>query len=166
MKPQFPHRYTSTITRVAHGLATIEAPPRPPLTGGPPPELHGDPATWSPEHLLISALGLCLFATFDVFAARDGIAVLEWRDTVTGVLDRTATGLAFQTFTISVEVTVDAADVERTRAVLERASRYCIVSKALRVPVTIEPHIWSHEERSHAPAANLPGGAPATSSVA
>lgn len=72
-----PHRYTSTITRVARGLATIDAPPRAPLMGGPPPVLHGDPANWSPEHLLVSALGLCLFATFDAFAAREKISVLE-----------------------------------------------------------------------------------------
>jgi organic hydroperoxide reductase OsmC/OhrA len=150
MKPLFPHRYTSTITRIAHGLATIDAPPRPQLIGGPPPELHGDPAHWSPEHLLVSALGLCFFATFDVFAAREGIAVLGWRETVTGVLDKKASGLAFQSFKIEVEVTVDPADIERARTVLERASRYCIISKALKVPVTIEPHIWSHEERLHA----------------
>lgn len=150
MRPHFPHRYSSTITRVARGLATIDAPPRPQLMGGPPPVLHGDPTTWSPEHLLVSALGLCLFATFDAFAAREKIAVLGYRDTVTGVLDKTPWGLDFRSFTIEVEITVDAADVERTRAVLDRAAHYCIISKALRVPVKIEPHIWSHEERAHA----------------
>jgi organic hydroperoxide reductase OsmC/OhrA len=150
MKPIFPHRYTATITRLAHGLATIDSPPRPSLTGGPPPELHGDPTSWSPEHLLVSALGLCLFATFDAFASREGVAVLGWRDTVTGVLDKTPTGLAFKSFTIEVELTVDRADIERARTVLERAERYCIISKALQVPVKIEPHIWAHEERAHA----------------
>lgn len=130
----------------------IESPPRPSLTGGPPPEFHGDPLNWSPEHLLVSALGLCLFATFEALAARENIAVYSWRDVTTGVLDRTSSGLAFKSFTIEVEITVAPADVERTRETLERAHRSCIVSKALAIPVTIEPHIWSHQER--APHAN------------
>ena len=150
MKPRFPHPYTATITRIGHTQATITAPPRPALAGGPPPELHGDPSSWSPEHLLVSSLGLCLFITFDSFAARDNLAVLGWRDTATGVLGKTATGLAFESFTIDVELTVDAADIERARALLDKAAKYCVISKALQVPVAIEAHIWSHDERAHA----------------
>lgn len=149
MNPPFPHRYTSTVTRIGHSIASIESPPRPPMTGGPPAELHGDSRTWSPEHLLVSALGLCLFATFEAFAARADIAVFSWRDVVTGVVDRTSTGLAFKSFTIEVEITVAPADIERTREVLERAERYCIIAKALAIPVKIEPRLWSHEDRPH-----------------
>lgn len=153
MKSPFPHHYVASVTRTGHATALIEAPPRAPLEGGPPPELHGDAMRWSPEHLLVSALGLCLFATFDVFAVRENIAVIEWRDTVTGVLDRTHSGLAFKSFTIDVQLTVRAADVERARELLERASKFCIISKALQVPVSIQPHIWEHEERAHAASA-------------
>lgn len=149
MKPVLPNTYTSTITRVAHGLATIDAPPRPQMIGGPPPELHGDPRIWSPEHLLASALGLCLFSTFDVFAARERLSILGWRETVTGLVEKRPSGLAFQGFTIEVEITVDPGDVERARAALERAGRYCVVSKALSVPVKIVPHIWAREARHH-----------------
>jgi organic hydroperoxide reductase OsmC/OhrA len=149
MRHTFPHRYMSTITRVGHSIATIDAPPRAPLSGGPPPELNGDPRAWSPEHLLVSALGLCLFATFESFAAREHIVVYDWRDAVSGVVDRTPSGLEFRSFTIDVEVTVAPADIERTREVLDRARRYCVISKALAVPVKIESHVWSHDERAH-----------------
>lgn len=148
MKPTFPHRYTSSITRVGQGVAAVEAPPRAALTGGPPPEFHGDAHAWSPEHLLCSALGLCLFTTFDVFAAREKLEVIGWRDVVTGVLDRTPEGLAFTSFTIDVELTVQPADRERAREILERSSRHCIVSRALVAPITVQPKIWSHEDRA------------------
>jgi organic hydroperoxide reductase OsmC/OhrA len=149
MKPHFPHRYIVSIDRIGPAVATVAAPPRPPLMGGPPPELHGDAHVWSPEHLLAAALGLCLFTTFDVFAARDKLEVVSYRDVVTAVLDRTTSGLALKSFTISIELTVEPADIERARAVLERAKKYCIVSRALNVPVEIEPHIWSHDRREH-----------------
>lgn len=149
MKPTFPHRYAVTVERVGQSTATVTAPPRPALTGGPPPELHGDAHAWSPEHMLAGALGLCLFATFDAFAARDKLRVVGYRDIVEAILDRTPAGLEFKSFTVYVELTVDDADTERARGILERATQFCIVSKALAVPVKIEPHIWSREQREH-----------------
>lgn len=149
MKPTFPHRYVVSIDRVGPAVATLEAPPRPPVIGGPPPEFDGDPHAWSPEHLLAAALGLCLFTTFEAFAARDKLRVLGYRDVVTAILDRTSSGLELESFAICVELTVEPADQERARAILERAKKSCIVSKALRAPVTIEPHIWSHTQREH-----------------
>lgn len=162
MKPTFPFPYTATVTRVAPRLASVEAPPRAPLTGGPPSEFQGDPATWSPEHLLVSALALCLFTTFEAFAAREGLTVHGWRDAATGVLDKTSSGLAFKSFTIEVQLTVAAADVERARETLERAHRHCIVSRALQVPVKIEPTILSLEARAglEDPASRSPAPAP------
>lgn len=146
---KFPHRYIVSVDRVGPSVATLDAPPRPPLTGGPPPEFDGDPNAWSPEHLLAAAIGLCLFTTFDALAARDKLGVLGYRDVVTAVLDRTSSGIAFKSFTICVELTVEPQDIERARAILERAKQLCIVSKALSIPVQIDPHIWSHDQLEH-----------------
>lgn len=149
MHPPFPHRYSATVTRLSHGRGAVVAPPRPEIVGGSIPELHGDPMEWSPEHLLLGALGLSLFTTFDVFAAREGIVVHEWRDTVTGVIDKKKGGLAFTKIAIEVELTVDDAEVERARVILERAQQYCIVTKALSVEVVVVGHVWSHVQRAH-----------------
>lgn len=149
MALKFPHPYTATVSRIAHARARIEAPPRAPLVGGPPPELGGDATTWSPEHLLCSALGLCLFATFEAYALREQLDVIDWRDTATGMLDRTSGGLAFTSFSIDVELTVDRGDVARAEAILERAKRHCIVSNALGVPVHVEARIAAHDLRAH-----------------
>jgi organic hydroperoxide reductase OsmC/OhrA len=150
MSSPFPHRYVSTVTRMDRGRARIEAAPREALSGGPSPELHGDPLMWSPEHLLVSALGLSLFTTFDAFTGRENLNILEWRETVIGMMDKAASGLAFKAFTIRLELTVDKADIERAREVLERAKKYCIITKALHVPVVVEAHIWEHDHRAHA----------------
>lgn len=150
MSLSFPHPYTATVTRIGQSRASVEAPPRAPLIGTPPPELHGDAEAWSPEHLLCSSLGLCVFATFEAFAARDKLAVVDYRDTVTGMLDKTAGGLAFTSFTVAVEITVAPADAERARALMERTQKHCIVSKALQVPVTFEVQIWEAAVRAHA----------------
>lgn len=149
-RPLFPHKYTSTVTRHSHARACLEAGARPQLMGTASPELHGDPGEWSPETLLASALGLSLFTAFDVFAAREDIAVHGWRETVTGVMDKKTSGLAFTSFTIDVEITVAKADIERARAVLDRAKQYCVIAKALQPPITVTAHIWEYDQRHHA----------------
>lgn len=146
----FPHRYETTILRTSASRATIAAPPRPPLAAGPPPEFRGDASTWSPEHLLCSALGACLFTTFEALAARDKIDVVAWSSNVVGVLDKTQHGLRFTSFTVTVDITVNRIDAVRAQGVLDRAKHSCIVSNALAVPVTVDAHIWEHDHRAHA----------------
>jgi organic hydroperoxide reductase OsmC/OhrA len=134
----FPHRYTASLARTDRSRARLEAPPRRPLDGGPPPEFGGEASTWSPEHLLLSAIELCLFTTFEALAARTTLAVENWNSAITGTVDRTATGLAFTSFTLEVRLTVAESDLERARALLDRAHQQCLVSRALRLHVEIQ----------------------------
>jgi organic hydroperoxide reductase OsmC/OhrA len=143
MMAPFPHRYTIDLTRTGHTLATIDASPRPPIEGGAPPEFGGDQAHWSPEHLLLSAIGLCMYTTFEVFAARAKLEILGWSCHVEGQLDKTAGGLAFTSFFARIELVVMPADVERARELLTRSNQHCIVSNALRTPVTIEAQVMA-----------------------
>lgn len=135
MPAPFPHHYETTLVRTLASRAQVEAPPRASIAGGPPPEFDGDAASWSPEHLLLSSIGLCLLTTFEALAARDRIGLVAWSARVRGTLDRTAHGLAFTAFTAELDVEVD--DPVRARATLAQAERHCIVSNALRVPVEV-----------------------------
>ncbi len=134
MKVTFPHHYAATLDRTSVSHARIEAGQRPALLGGPPPEFGGDEVSWTPEHLLLASLGLCLLTTFDAYAARDKLGVVSWRDTASGLLDRTASGLAFKSFTIEIDLTVAAGDEAKAREVFDKAKKNCIISRALTPP--------------------------------
>src|SRR5262249_61658881 len=92
MPVPFPHRYSAQLSRTFASRARMEAPPRPALHGGPSPELDGDVDAWSPEHMLLSSLGLCMLTTFEAFAARDGIELLSWSARGHGHGEQTAGG--------------------------------------------------------------------------
>ncbi len=139
MPVPFPHHYQTTLVRTLSSRARVEAAPRPPIAGGPPPEFDGDATSWSPEHLLLSAIGLCLLTTFEAFAARDKVDLLAWEATARGTVAKTAAGLAFTK--ISVEVDMEVGNVEQARATLDVAKRHCLVSNALSVPVEVVPTI-------------------------
>lgn len=135
----FPHHYQTWLVRTLSSRARLEAPPRPLISAGPPPEFDGDATAWSAEQLLLSAIGVCVLTTFEAFAARARVDLLAWQARVGGMVDRAEHGLAFTKFT--VEIDMEVSDVERARAVLGETKLHCLISNALRAPVEIEAKI-------------------------
>jgi organic hydroperoxide reductase OsmC/OhrA len=127
----FPHRYVVTLSD-----GQLEAPPRPAVRVGAPPQFGGSHEVWSPEELLVSAALLCLKTTFDHFARREALAYRGWRGSGTGVLDKTREGPAFSAIELNVELSVAAEDEERAERIFAAAERNCIISRSLRAPVT------------------------------
>ncbi len=138
MRAPFPHRYTVEITRTGHDALTVDASPRPPIVASRPPEFGGQPDRWSAEHLLLASAGTCLFSTFEAFAERAKLEILDWHDTVRGTVDKTSRGLAFTSLAIEVDIVVATDDIDRAREVFDRAKPHCIVSNTMREPPRIE----------------------------
>jgi organic hydroperoxide reductase OsmC/OhrA len=140
MPVPFPHHYSASLSRTFASRARMEAPPRPVLHGGPSPELDGDVDSWSPEHMLLSSLGLCMLTTFEAFAARDGIEVFAWDARASGTVERTPEGLMFTSIVLELDMELSG-KVERVEATLEDAKQYCLVLNSLRIPVVIEAQV-------------------------
>lgn len=140
MPVPFPHHYSATISRTFASRARVEAPPRAALEGGPSSEMNGDATAWSPEHLLLSSLGLCILTTFEAFCARDGIDLVQWNANVNGMVERSAQGLIFSSIVLSLDMEISG-NVEHVEQTLEDAKRYCLIINSLSVPVVVETMI-------------------------
>lgn len=140
MPAPFPHQYSATIRRTFSSRARVEAPPRPSLHAGPSSEFDGDVGSWSPEHLVLSSLGISMLTTFEAFCARDGIEIVSWDATVNGTVERTPEGLMFTSIVLGIDMEITG-NVEKVEATLEDAKQYCLVLNSLRVPVVIETQI-------------------------
>jgi organic hydroperoxide reductase OsmC/OhrA len=134
---RFPHHYEVGLEWSGNGAGLLTAPPRPAIAGGAPPQFQGSEEWWSPEHLLLSAVSLCLMTTFRVFAVKEKLAVSRYSSRVKGILDKTAAGIAFTSIVLHVELTVPAAEAERAETVLHTAKKYCIVSNSLTTLVDL-----------------------------
>ncbi len=132
----FPHRYT-----VALANRRLVSQTRAPIELGPPPQFGGSDTVWSPEELLVGAVLECLWTTFEAYARRDKLAVTSWSGTGTAILDR---GLGVPVFT-SIELVVDLVvapdDLDLARRVLATAEQQCIISNALKIPITVRADI-------------------------
>lgn len=129
----FPHRYEVTLSD-----RQLQAPPRAPIAAGAPPQFGGRDDVWGPEELVVAATLSCLWTTFDAYARRAALAVRGWRAHATGILDKTASGPAFSSIDLRVEIGVAPGDEERCRQLVVTAEKHCIVSHALRCPVRVE----------------------------
>jgi organic hydroperoxide reductase OsmC/OhrA len=145
MPVPFPHRYCASLSRTFASRARMEAAPRPPLNGAPSPELDGDVNAWSPEHMLLSSLSLCMLTTFEAFAARDGIEIVSWDAEASGTVERTPEGLMFTSIVLELDIEI-AGKVEHVDATLEDAKQYCMVLNSLRVPVVVEAQIRTPDD--------------------
>lgn len=140
MPAPFPHQYSATVSRTFASRARVEAPPRPSLDGGPSNAFDGDASSWSPEYLVLSSLGICMLTTFEAFATRDGIELLDWKANVSGTVERTPEGLMFTSIVLCIEMAIDG-NVKHVERTLEDAKQYCLVLNSLRVPVVVETDI-------------------------
>jgi organic hydroperoxide reductase OsmC/OhrA len=155
MPAPFPHVYNATVSRTFASRARVEAPPRQSLHGGPSHQFDGDAASWSPEYLVLSSLGICMLTTFEAFAARDKIELIRWDANVTGTVERTPEGLMFTSIVLVIDMEL-AGNVGQVETTLEDAKQYCLVLNSLRVPVVVETQIHTPDDD----AAELPYGSP------
>ena len=137
----FPHRYTVRLTD-----RKLVAPPRAPIAAGAPVEFGGTDTVWSPEQLLVAATLECVWTTFDAYARHDGLAVRAWSGTGVAVLEKGNPVPTFASITLQVEVVVATSDEERAGRLLRTAEKHCIISNALRVPITLEATITSQPQ--------------------
>ena len=147
MPVPFPHRYSASLSRTFASRARMEVPNRPALIGGPSPELDGDVNAWSPEHMLLSSLGLCMLTTFEAFAARDGIEILSWDAKVSGTVEQTLEGLMFTSIVLELDMALTG-NLDRVELTIEDAKQYCLVLNSLRIPVVVETQLRKPGEQS------------------
>lgn len=125
------HGPTGTV--VSEGLPAIEV--------SAPPEFHGEPGRWTPEHLLTASAASCFMATFLAVARFQKIAVQGFRLRAIARLEKLpAEGYRFTEITLAPEICVAQDDVEKTLKVLEKAEKNCFVAKSLRATLQVEPH--------------------------
>jgi len=140
MPVSFPHQYSTSLSRTMASRARLEAPSR---AGAQEPPA-ADPGA-SPEHMLLSSLGLSLLAAFEAFAARDGIEVRTWDAKVNGTVEQTPEGRMFTSIVFQLDLEL-AGNVDRAEDTLQDAKQSCLVLNSLRAPVMFETQLRTPPE--------------------
>ncbi len=115
---------------------------KPPLSGSADPGVHGDPTLYNPEDLLMSALSACHMLSYLAVCAHAGIVVLSYEDTVVGTLTRRDGRLTFIDVLLRPKVVLEVgSDIEKARALHDKAHNICVIANSVNFPVRYEPEI-------------------------
>ena len=98
-----------------------------------PREFGGPGDRWSPETLLVGAIGDCLILTFRGVAAASRLPWTSLRCRVTGTLDRIDRATQFTDFDIEACLELPSGvDVGRARLLLEKAEQNCLIARSVK----------------------------------
>ena len=134
----FPHHYNVSLEWLVDRNAKITTREGLAIEGAPPIEFDGPGHQWSPEELLLSAIGLCFITTFCSMAHKENLSFHSFACKVDGTLEKTKEGLNFTQYKIHSSISSQLADREKTSALLAKAKKYCIVGNALKIEPTLE----------------------------
>jgi organic hydroperoxide reductase OsmC/OhrA len=138
----FPHHYTVAANGSATGDVELKGDGLPILRSASPIQFDGPGDRWSPETLLIAAVGDCLILTFRAVARASGLGWTSLDCDVTATLDRIERTTRFVAFEIRARLRVPpGTDPDRARQVLEKAERSCLISNSLNGAIDLMPTI-------------------------
>ena len=138
----FPHHYEVTAAGAVDGNVELTAESLTMLVSASPAEFDGPGDRWSPEMLLVAAIGDCLVLTFRAVALASKLPWIELQCRVSGTLDRVGRITQFTAFEVHATLGVPiGVDPERARRALEKAEQNCLISNSLKAPVHLLPVI-------------------------
>jgi peroxiredoxin-like protein len=140
-EPKYSYRTTSFWTGKRSGLVKAQTVPEV-LNFSAPPEFEGTPGVWTPEHMLVGAVGACFITTFRAIADVSHFDFKRLEVEVTGTLEKTPEGLRFTQVIIKPELTLDE-DTHKEQAfrLLEKAKRNCLISRSLSAETVLDPQV-------------------------
>lgn len=103
------------------------------------PAYRGDASRANPEQLLVASLSACQALTYLYHAARNGIAVVGYRDDAEGHLAPVEGKMRMARVTLRPRITLQAgADTEKARQLVGKAHQDCFIANSVSTRVEIE----------------------------
>jgi organic hydroperoxide reductase OsmC/OhrA len=128
----FPHTYRVRVGAAPQGELSLESEGLPEIRSLPPPEWGGPGGYWSPETLVLAAVGDCMMMTFRAIAKASRFDWRELSAEVEGLMERIDGNSRFTKITIRVQLVVPpGTDAARAQQLLEKAEKGCPISNSL-----------------------------------
>jgi uncharacterized OsmC-like protein len=143
----FPHEYVVTAGASVGDDVELRAEGLPALRSAPPREFGGPGDRWSPETLVVAAVGDCFVLTFRAIARVMELPWTSLRCHVRGTVDRVERSTQFTAFAIEATLSLpQGASEESARRALEKAERGCLITNSLKAESTLSITIETVEQ--------------------
>ena len=108
-----------------------------------PPEFKsGVPDVWSPEHLFVASINICLMTTFLAIAENSNLEFISFSSSATGKLEKVDGKFMISEVELNPVVKIkDEKQKEKTLRILDKSEKSCLISNSVRSKIILNPQI-------------------------
>ncbi|MGB9663639.1 MAG: OsmC family protein [Ignavibacteria bacterium] len=119
----------------SNGLPDIEVATPPQFSGG-------HEGIWSPEHLFVSSVAVCIMTTFLAIAELSKLEFLSYESRAVGKLEKVENKYLITEITVEPVIVIKyEKDFERAERIIYKAEANCLISNSIRSKVSLLPQI-------------------------
>ncbi len=107
-----------------------------------PPEFKGVPGIWTPEHLFVSAVNICLMTTFLAIAENSFLSFTSYSCSGKGKLEKVEGKFMISEIELQPKIIVKREkDKEKALRIIEKSEKACLISNSIKSNVILKPEI-------------------------
>lgn len=107
-----------------------------------PPEFKGVPNIWSPEHLFVSSVNICLMTTFVAIAENSKLEYDSYSCDGKGKLEKVDGKFMVSEIELMPKITIkNEKDKERAQRIIEKSEKACLISNSIKSNVILKAEI-------------------------
>jgi organic hydroperoxide reductase OsmC/OhrA len=111
-----------------------------------PVEFGGPGGEWTPEHLFVASVQVCIMTTFLWLIESEGVRIGSYECNSKGEAMTRDGEFKFTRIVVRPRVRcADPGDIEKAMELLKRAHRECLISKSLSIDVILSPEVKAWE---------------------
>ena len=136
--------YYNTSVKWDEGrVGTLSSPTLDSFKVATPPEFSkGVPNTWSPEHLYVASVNVCLMTTFAAVAENSKLEIESYSCDGTGKLEKVNCDYMINEIELKPMIKIKfEKDKERTERIIHKSENICLISNSVKTKIILSPQI-------------------------
>jgi organic hydroperoxide reductase OsmC/OhrA len=142
------HYYNINVTWNEGRIGTLTAESLPDIKVATPPEFpKGVPGIWSPEHLFVSSVAICLMTTFVAIAENSSLAFNSFKCGATGKLEKVDGNIMISEIELKPEIIIpEEKYIEKAGRIIEKSEKMCLISNSVKTKIFLSPDIKTSDQ--------------------
>jgi len=137
------HYYETKVEWKEGRIGELTSPTFPSVKVATPPEFKkGVPNIWSPEHLFVASINICLMTTFLAIAENSSLEFVSFTSDATGKLERIDGKYMISEVELKPVVKIkDEKYRDKTLRILDKSEKGCLISNSAKSKIVLNPQI-------------------------
>ncbi|MGD8305751.1 MAG: OsmC family protein [Ignavibacteria bacterium] len=137
------HYYKTNVKWDEGRIGTLSSPTLESFKVATPPEFpKGVPNTWSPEHLYVASINICLMTTFVAVAENSKLEFETYSCESVGKLEKVEGKFMISEIELIPEIKIKhEKDIERAERIIHKSDNLCLISNSVKTKIVLNPKI-------------------------